>query len=431
MNFEPSSTALIVKPNQVQQVPLMVDTISLSPTASPLSFSISSPLHHQLPKILNKQAPQKDPIKIMKNGRVITLPVIEAPATRGAKRRAQGEPLTPIPSTPPTTKTIRAEKTPSNKDPDSKNSSRRSSLNKSESRRQSVATQGVIDVEDEGNSDESWNSEDDPDRLWCICKQPHNNRFMICCDKCEDWFHGTCVNVTKAQGKVMEENKKKWLCPNCKTSGGGVIATKKDSFKKTLNQQKLTKFFSKHQKESTDDEEMSSANMCAVCGKSSTRIDSIYCSDECIQNHAINLTSDDTSVISTKPSIVTPYQQPQKTEVKRGNILKSQEGNVIVYEKTTEKLISSKLWPHISVLQQWLAQNPNCEPVRPGSSKANILMSNISNKKQLSSALQTPTISSTTPPIKSQTMDELFSNPVKINTGNAQTTPPAASVVAR
>lgn len=24
--------------------------------------------------------------------------------------------------------------------------------------------------------EESWNSEDDPDRLWCICQKPHNNR---------------------------------------------------------------------------------------------------------------------------------------------------------------------------------------------------------------------------------------------------------------
>lgn len=31
----------------------------------------------------------------------------------------------------------------------------------------------------ESDSDESWNSEDDPDRLWCICKQPHNNRYAI------------------------------------------------------------------------------------------------------------------------------------------------------------------------------------------------------------------------------------------------------------
>ena len=30
--------------------------------------------------------------------------------------------------------------------------------------------------DDDGDSDGSWVSEDDPDRLWCICQQPHNNK---------------------------------------------------------------------------------------------------------------------------------------------------------------------------------------------------------------------------------------------------------------
>lgn len=38
---------------------------------------------------------------------------------------------------------------------------------------------------------------------------------MICCDKCEDWFHGKCVNVTKAMGVEMEERGVEWVCPNC------------------------------------------------------------------------------------------------------------------------------------------------------------------------------------------------------------------------
>lgn len=68
---------------------------------------------------------------------------------------------------------------------------------------------------DDSDSDESWKSEDDPDRLWCICKQPHNNRFMICCDSCEEWFHGQCVGVSKALGRQMEQQGKEWQCPNC------------------------------------------------------------------------------------------------------------------------------------------------------------------------------------------------------------------------
>ncbi len=46
--------------------------------------------------------------------------------------------------------------------------------------------------------------------------QPHNNRFMICCDTCLEWFHGKCVGVTKGMGKEMEEAGNEWRCPKCK-----------------------------------------------------------------------------------------------------------------------------------------------------------------------------------------------------------------------
>ncbi|XP_035215232.1 death-inducer obliterator 1-like, partial [Stegodyphus dumicola] len=58
-------------------------------------------------------------------------------------------------------------------------------------------------------------SEDDPEKLWCICRKPHNDRFMIQCDACEDWFHGSCVNVTRQLGRQLEKLKKEWKCPNC------------------------------------------------------------------------------------------------------------------------------------------------------------------------------------------------------------------------
>lgn len=54
---------------------------------------------------------------------------------------------------------------------------------------------------------------------------------MICCDGCEDWFHGKCVNITKAMGQQMEEQGIEWRCPNCvkKTKG-----TPKPAFKVCL-----------------------------------------------------------------------------------------------------------------------------------------------------------------------------------------------------
>lgn len=57
--------------------------------------------------------------------------------------------------------------------------------------------------------------DEDPGKLWCVCREPHNNRFMICCDKCEDWFHGTCVGVTRAMGRQLEAKGLEWICPNC------------------------------------------------------------------------------------------------------------------------------------------------------------------------------------------------------------------------
>ncbi len=71
------------------------------------------------------------------------------------------------------------------------------------------------DDDDSDSGDSDFNSEDDPERLWCVCKQPHNNRFMICCDNCLDWYHGKCVGITKRMGKEMEEVGNEWRCPKC------------------------------------------------------------------------------------------------------------------------------------------------------------------------------------------------------------------------
>lgn len=41
---------------------------------------------------------------------------------------------------------------------------------------------------------------------------------MICCDTCEEWYHGKCVNVTKAMGQLMEQEGREWICVYCKVS---------------------------------------------------------------------------------------------------------------------------------------------------------------------------------------------------------------------
>ena len=71
----------------------------------------------------------------------------------------------------------------------------------------------VIDLNLEDNL--SLEGVDDTNKLWCICRKPHKNRFMIACDICQEWFHGSCVGISPKKGKEMEDNGHEWTCPKC------------------------------------------------------------------------------------------------------------------------------------------------------------------------------------------------------------------------
>ncbi|XP_061544937.1 CXXC-type zinc finger protein 1b isoform X2 [Phycodurus eques] len=48
--------------------------------------------------------------------------------------------------------------------------------------------------------------------LYCICRKPHINCFMIGCDNCNEWFHGNCINITEKMAKAIRE----WYCMRCR-----------------------------------------------------------------------------------------------------------------------------------------------------------------------------------------------------------------------
>ncbi len=50
------------------------------------------------------------------------------------------------------------------------------------------------------------------DTLFCTCRQPWQGRFMIQCDGCDEWFHGSCVDVTPSESLLMD----KYWCPPCR-----------------------------------------------------------------------------------------------------------------------------------------------------------------------------------------------------------------------
>ncbi|KAF7549037.1 hypothetical protein G7046_g8467 [Stylonectria norvegica] len=78
----------------------------------------------------------------------------------------------------------------------------------------------------EHNTDDpdAGSEEDESDHgPYCICRGPDDHRWMICCEKCEDWFHGECININKDIGESLIE---KFICPLC-TSDNLVTLYKK------------------------------------------------------------------------------------------------------------------------------------------------------------------------------------------------------------
>uniref|UniRef100_A0A8C7VBP2 Lysine-specific demethylase PHF2 n=1 Tax=Oncorhynchus mykiss TaxID=8022 RepID=A0A8C7VBP2_ONCMY len=63
--------------------------------------------------------------------------------------------------------------------------------------------------------------------VYCICRLPYDvTQFMIECDACKDWFHGSCVGVDEDEAPDIDI----YHCPNCeKTDGKSTMKNKKRS----------------------------------------------------------------------------------------------------------------------------------------------------------------------------------------------------------
>ncbi|XP_060518841.1 uncharacterized protein LOC132697387 isoform X2 [Cylas formicarius] len=169
-------------------------------------------------------------------------------------------------------------------------------------------------------------SEDDPNKLWCICNQPHNNRFMICCDTCEEWYHGKCVNITKAMGQQMESEGKEWICLFCKNpSMKRPLAAARRVRKASRNSRASTD--SSNSSKKIDKEKSTSSVPCVVCQKAA-RKNSIYCSENCILTHAQGIE------------------------------------RVVVFERSTGNMLTGNKAPSSANLDQWLKEHPGYEVVK-------------------------------------------------------------------
>ena len=52
-------------------------------------------------------------------------------------------------------------------------------------------------------------------KVYCLCRLPEDGRFMICCDHCDEWYHGDCVGITPDGELGMRGDNKEYICPSC------------------------------------------------------------------------------------------------------------------------------------------------------------------------------------------------------------------------
>ncbi|XP_066490031.1 lysine-specific demethylase 7A isoform X2 [Tiliqua scincoides] len=60
--------------------------------------------------------------------------------------------------------------------------------------------------------------------VYCVCREPYDvSRFMIECDICKDWFHGSCVKVEEHHAVDIDL----YHCPNCAVLHGPSLMKKR------------------------------------------------------------------------------------------------------------------------------------------------------------------------------------------------------------
>ncbi|BFZ11396.1 hypothetical protein BsWGS_14435 [Bradybaena similaris] len=193
----------------------------------------------------------------------------------------------------------------------------------------------------------------DTDTLYCICRRPHNNRFMICCDKCEEWFHGSCVGVSRTRGKEMEDNEEEYICPFC-SKGDPDSSMEKRTLSSKSPEQVKSKLLQK----------------CVRRKCSNTpRPGSVYCSNECVMSHAQEAlkTIREEQVKKQMSEKQHPtHKSPVPSSVTAPPPKSSWSAHTVeVIDRQTGKLLTGPSAPTQKALHRWLEQHPTFEVVLP------------------------------------------------------------------
>ncbi|XP_042473286.1 PHD finger protein ALFIN-LIKE 8-like isoform X1 [Zingiber officinale] len=106
------------------------------------------------------------------------------------------------------------------KNPNSSSKSNKSGSKKryseAESRKSPPSMPPYKEEEEEDNMEGPEDCNDEHDNTPCgACGESYGkDEFWICCDLCEQWFHGKCVRITPARA----EHIKQYKCPSCSSN---------------------------------------------------------------------------------------------------------------------------------------------------------------------------------------------------------------------
>lgn len=291
----------------------------------------------------------------------------------------------------------------------------------SDDNRENESSSDNDDWLDYREDDSDYSPEDDPDRPWCICRKPHGNKFMICCDGCEEWFHGKCVGITMEQGKVMEKRGREYVCDKCREKRAkeaqmsdkarefaeAIIKTKPDttthdSPKKPRQKRRITSSNIVAEPDSSvrptqvsapsqSDEikkkrvrepagfkipkkvrttptpvshsQVQPSKKCIVEGCPRTSFEgAVYCGRSCIERHV----SEAVTMLSSK---------------EHGGKLHTSEGNrVSMIEKSSGRLVAGMAAPVFTQLTEWILKNPSFQVLVSRASPTNHSSTSFYNK---------------------------------------------------
>ncbi|XP_055954851.1 titin homolog [Patella vulgata] len=234
-------------------------------------------------------------------------------------------------------------------------------------------SEGGMSYEDDEN-DSDWDPGNDPETRYCLCNKPHNDRFMIQCDACQKWYHGSCVGVSKSMGQEFESQNMDFICPVCTEEGREPAKKAPKEFRSPVRLKKTTQSGGETNVSSTSNEtpkkhstssdlrkstEKRTYQVCVgkYC-KKEARVGSVYCSNECIIQHAklsLKLLQQDRDKVTSKKA-----EEPDTSSSSKVGTDK-----VVVLERKTGCILNGPTAPTESTLQDWLEKHPTFEVLQP------------------------------------------------------------------